>query len=317
MTLLAPALEGAAKTGTVDSNGLRLAYEQFGRDRDPALLLIMGLGAQLRAWPDAFCQALADQGLRVIRFDNRDIGLSTKLDQLTNYEHPRRAMLRLALRQRIRAPYSLQDMADDALGLLDGLDIPQAHVVGASMGGMITQIMAARQPQRILSLTLMMTTSGARGLPRGRLRVLRRLGASPKADDEDTIVREMARTMKMLSGPQGLSDDAWQDEARKAYRRCYYPPGVARQLLAVLAAPSRAGLLWSIKQPALVIHGRADPLLPVKHGRDIAANLPNARYEEIDGMGHGLPPRRLADFVTMIVDLVRTADGTFYKSSSI
>lgn len=313
MTLLAPALDGAMNAGTIDSNGLTLAYEQFGRDRDPALVLVMGQGAQLLAWPDALCQALAERDLRVIRFDNRDVGLSSKLDGAADYDNVRQAMFKAMLGRPIRAPYALTDMADDAIGLLDGLGIGKAHVVGASMGGMIAQLMAGHFPERVLSLTSIMSSSSAPGLPHGRLKVLRRLGKRPARNDEDTVVAHMTRTMLMLGGPLGLGADAWADEIRRAYRRSYYPPGAARQALAVMAAASRVELLRRVRQPALVIHGRADPLLPVKHGRDTAKHLPIARYEEIPGMGHCLPRRRLSDLVDMIVTL---AEGAAQKSSS-
>lgn len=302
MTMLAPALEGAAKQGCVEANGQLLAWEQFGDDTAPAIVLIAGLGAQLLAWPDALCQALAGAGLRVIRYDNRDVGLSSKFDTALVHDRPRRAMLRRMLRQRIDTPYTLMDMADDALGLLDGLAIGRAHVVGASMGGMIAQLLAGRQPQRILSLASLMSSSGARRLPRGKWRVLRQMSSRPRRADEDTVVAHASRTMQLLGGPLGPGPDAWEAEARRAFRRSYYPPGVARHMLAVLAAPSRVDLLHTIRQPALVIHGGADPLLPVKHGRDTARHLPTARYEEIAGMGHCLPPSRLADCVDMLVD---------------
>lgn len=306
MTLLAPALDGPTKKGTIRSNGQTLAYEQFGSDDDPVILLIMGLGTQLLAWPDAFCQALANSHYRVIRFDNRDTGLSSKFDLDMPYDGPRRAMLKTLFRRSILAPYTLADMTDDAMGLLDGLGIWQAHVVGASMGGMIAQLMAGQYPDRILSLTSIMSSSGARRLPRGRLRVLRRLIMRPPGNSEKAVVNHMTRTMSMISGRDGLSPEGWADELRKAYRRSYYPPGTARQLLAVLDAPSRVELLRRIQQPALVIHGASDPLLPIKHGRDTAKHLHNARYEEVPGMGHCLPPARLSDFVDMIVTL---ADG--------
>lgn len=307
MTVLDPAPGGPKRRDTIASNGQMLAYEQFGKDRDPVLLLIMGLGTQLLAWPDAFCQALAKAGLRVIRFDNRDVGLSSKLDGITDYDRPRQAMIKVMLGQRIDAPYSLQDLADDAIGLLDDLDIGQAHVAGVSMGGMIAQLMAGHYPQRVLSLTSIMSSSSARELPSGKLKVLRRMGRRPAAHDEDTIVAHMTRTMLMLGGALGPDADAWAEDVRKAYRRNYYPPGVSRQMLAVMSAPSRVALLQGIAQPALVIHGTADPLLPVEHGRSTARHLPNVRYEEIEGMGHSLPPQHLADFVDMIVALVQEA----------
>ncbi len=303
MQYLPPALDGAAKRDIVTSNGLTLAYEQFGRDHDPVLLLIMGLGTQLIAWPDAFCQALADSGLRVIRFDNRDIGLSSKIRSATRYESPHMALLKSMLRQPINTPYELEDMATDAIGLMGALGIERAHLGGASMGGMIAQIMAGLYAERILSLTSIMSSSGARNLPRARLKVLLRLGKRPANNDEDTLVSHMTRTMRMISGPLGHSAEDWAAEIRKALRRNYYPPGTARQMLAVMAAPSRVEMLRGIEQPALVIHGTADPLVPVKHGRDTARHLRNVRYEEIAGMGHDLPPKLLPQIVDMIATL--------------
>ncbi len=309
MQYLSPALDGAAKQDIVQSNGLALAYEQFGRDHDPVLLLIMGLGTQLIAWPDAFCQALADSGLRVIRFDNRDIGLSGKIRTATRYDSPQAALLKSMLRRPIDAPYELEDMAADAVGLMDALGIERAHVAGASMGGMIAQLMAGMYAERVLSLTSIMSTSGARNLPRAKLKVLLRLGKRPAKNDEDTIVAHMTRTMRMISGPLGHSAEDWAAEIRKAVRRSYYPPGTARQMLAVMAAPSRVEMLRGIEQPALVTHGKADPLVPVKHGRDTARHLRNVRYEEIAGMGHDLPPKLLPQIVDMMTTLIQGADG--------
>jgi len=302
--LLAPDLDGADKQGHVSTNGIELAYEQFGRDHHPALLLIMGLGTQLTGWPDAFCRALADTGLRVIRFDNRDIGLSTKLSDAPRGDSPHMAFIKSLLHRPVAAPYALEDMAIDTLGLMDALDIERAHVVGASMGGMIGQLLAALYPDRIATLTSIMSSSGARGLPRGRLKVLLRLGKAPKNNDPDTVAWHMARTMRMIGSPDyGRSREDWASEIRRNVARSYYPAGTRRQMLAAMAAPSRVDLLGGISQPSLVIHGAADPLLPVKHGRDTARYLSNGRYEEIPGMGHDLPPRLLPRFVELIAGL--------------
>ncbi len=307
---LAPDLDGADIQNTVEANGLELAYEQFGRDHDPALLLIMGLGTQLTGWPDAFCRALADGGLRVIRFDNRDIGLSTKMRSAKRYDGPQKAFVKSLFNRDIESPYSLEDMAADTVGLMDALDIPQAHLVGASMGGMIAQLVAALYPERALSLTSIMSSSGARRLPRGKLKVLMRLGKAPKNSKPETVARHMAQTMRMIGSPEyGRSLEDWTSEIRRNVKRSYYPPGTRRQMLAVMAAPSRVDLLGGITCPALVIHGKADPLLPVKHGRDTADSLPGARYEEIDGMGHDLPPRLLPHFVNLITDLVEQSQA--------
>ena len=302
---LAPALEGADKQGRVPANGLELAWEQFGDDRDPALILIMGLGTQLTGWPDAFCRALADTGLRVIRFDNRDIGLSTKLRTATRHDGPRAAFFKSLLGREIDAPYTLEDMAVDTVGLMDGLGIARAHLVGASMGGMIAQLVAALYPERVQTLTSIMSTSGARRLPRGRLKTLLRLAKAPRSRDPDAIARHMAVTMRMIGSPRyGRSLADWTSEIRRNVARSYYPAGTRRQMLAVMAAASRTDLLGGIRQPALVIHGAADPLLPVKHGRSTAEHLSDARYEEFPGMGHDLPPRLLPRFVELIGELV-------------
>lgn len=308
---LAPDLDGADIQGTIKANGLELAYEQFGRDSDPTLLLIMGLGTQLTGWPDAFCRALADSGLRVVRFDNRDIGLSTKMRSIRRYDGPQKAFLKARFNRRVETPYSLEDMAADTVGLMDGLGIRQAHLVGASMGGMIAQLVAALHPERALSLTSIMSTSGARHLPRARFKVLLRMGKAPKNTDPDTVARHMARTMRMIGSPvYGRSLADWTSEIRRNVVRSYYPPGVRRQMLAVLTAPSRADLLGAISCPTLIIHGKADPLLPVKHGRHTAKSMPAARYEEIEGMGHDLPPRLLPYFVSLITDLVEQSQST-------
>lgn len=305
MTLLAPALDGAEKQGFIDANGHSLAWEQFGCADAPAMVLIAGLGAQLVAWPDAFCQALANSGLRVIRFDHRDVGLSSKLDAAPVGDRPRQATLKYMLRRPIDAPYTLADMAHDVLGLLDALGIRQAHVVGMSMGAMIAQLLAVQQPQRVLSLTSMMASTGARRLSWRQLRLLQRVATRPDRVDEDTVVAHRARSMQALGGAEGYSEGAWADAMRTAFRRSYYPPGAARQLLAVLAAPARTELLRTLRQPALVVHGAADPLWSRKHGRDTAVCLPQARYEEIAGMGHCLPPRWLSELVDMIVAVTR------------
>ena len=303
---LAPALRGADKQGSIQANGLELAYEQFGDDADPALILIMGLGMQLTGWPDAFCRALAYRGLRVIRFDNRDIGLSTKLRSAMTYDTPRKAFFKAMFGRAIRAPYTLDDMADDVIGLMDGLKIDSGHIVGASMGGMVAQLVTARHPDRVLTLTSIMSSSGAKTLPRARLAVLLRLTRAPRSNKPKVVAEHMARTMRVLGSRDPAFERShadWVSEIRRSVERSYYPPGTTRQTLAVMAAPSRADLLGGIEQPVLVIHGRADPLLPVKHGRETARALALVHYEEIRGMGHDLPPRVLPRIVQWISDL--------------
>lgn len=306
---LAPTFGGADVVGTVYAKGLELAYEQFGYDEDPAVILITGLGAQLTSWPDAFCRALSDTRLRVIRFDNRDVGLSTRVRGVRRYDTVRKAFLKLRVGREIVTAYRLEDMAEDTVGLMDALDMARAHLVGSSMGGMIAQIIAATWPDRTLSLTSMISTTSGRKLPRGKLKVLRRMAEAPKSRDFDAIAAHQARTMRMIGSPRlGRSQAAWEAECRRALERSYYPAGTARQALAVLAARPRDDLLGAVRCPALVIHGDADPLFPVRHGRATAEALPDVRYEEIRGMGHDLPPRLLPRFVDWLSDLIHDAD---------
>ena len=304
---LAPALDGADVVDSCEIGDLTIAYETFGRPDRPALLLIVGLGMQLRAWPDAFCRALADTGLYVIRFDNRDVGLSSQYKTKQAYPSPVKAFMRSVFKRPIGAPYDLEAMADDATGLLDHLGVREVHVVGVSMGGMIAQILAARDPGRVKTLTSIMSTSGHHRLPRSRLAVLLRLSKAPKSRSPEDVAAHMAKTMRMIGSTDpklARSEADWYRECLKNAERAYSPAGTHRQMLAVLSARSRRKLLERIQQPALVIHGKADPLLPVAHGRDTAKHLPNAHYEEIDGLGHDLPPRLLPRYVSWVRALI-------------
>lgn len=272
-----------------ESNGLRIEAESFGDESKPAVLLVMGLGMQLLAWPEALCQRLAEAGYRVIRFDNRDIGLSTKLDD-TRISIPR-AALRYALHLPIPAPYRVQDMADDARGLLDALGIERAHVVGVSMGGMIAQNLAATSAERCTSLVSIMSSSGSRRLPRPHPRVLRlMLSRPPRRDDPSAQLRHFKALFRALSGPGfPMPDEELEARLQRSLARSYSPAGTARQLLAIAASGDRSALLRSIHVPTLVLHGTNDPLLPLVHGEDCARKIPDARFERIEGMGHDLP----------------------------
>jgi pimeloyl-ACP methyl ester carboxylesterase len=289
--------------GTMTTGPVRLCYERFGSADDPAVLLIMGLGTQMLGWRDEFCRALADQGFHVIRFDNRDCGLSTRIKPESRHDSVRQAYLKSLVGWPIRAPYLLHDMVADTIALMDELDIRQAHVVGASMGGMIGQIMTASFPHRVQSLTSIMSSSGRRGLKSGRLRALLRLIKAPPSRETEAVVEHMATTMEVIGSLPGVrqSRDAWREQIRRGVQRAYYPAGTARQLLAVLASGSREALLRQISRPTLVIHGAEDPLVPVEHGRDTAALVQAARLEVIEGMGHDLPPSlypRLIDLIS-------------------
>lgn len=270
-------------------NGLSIEAESFGRDGDPAVLLVMGLGMQLLGWPDALCRRIADAGFRVVRFDNRDIGLSSEVD--ARRIRIARAALRYALRLPVPAPYTLQDMAQDAVGLLDALGIGRAHLCGVSMGGMIAQNVAAAWPQRCASLVSIMSSSGRRRLPLPRPGVLRLMLARPPArGDRDGQLRHFMRLFRALSGPAfPIPDDELRERLRRSLGRSYRPAGTARQLLAIAASGDRSKLLRAIRAPTLVLHGSDDPLLPLAHGADCARLIPGARFERIDGMGHDVP----------------------------
>jgi pimeloyl-ACP methyl ester carboxylesterase len=292
----------------VRANGISLEYETFGDRGAPPLVLIMGLGAQMVLWPDEFCQALAEAGHHVVRFDNRDVGLSTKLEQ------PRapklvRAALASRLGFKVRAPYTLDDMALDAVGLMDALELPRAHVVGASMGGMIAQILAAKHPQRVDSLTLVMSTSGNPRLPQARLDLQLRLVRRPASGDREALVRHSMELWRLIGSPQyPPPDEVLRAKVERSYDRSSYRHGLARQTLAIIASGSRVPLLRRIEAPTLVIHGAEDPLVPVAAGHDLAQHIPGARLQVIPGMGHDLPAALLPTFTQLIVQHARETE---------
>lgn len=278
-------------------NGLRLEYETFGQPGASPILLIMGLGAQMTIWPDRFCRLLAEAGHYVIRFDNRDVGLSTQLEEM-GQPALMRASLAYTLGRPVRAGYTLDDMADDALGLLDALGIARAHVIGASMGGMIAQILAAKAGERLQRLVLLMTHSGSRRIPGPSLKVGLRMLRRPTTADRATLVEHSLKTWKLVASPAWpLSDAERRTLIERQFDRAHRPRGAARQLAAMLASGDRTPLLSRITAPTLVIHGEADRLVPVQGGRDLAARIAGARLETIPGMGHDLP-EPLLDAIT-------------------
>ncbi len=259
-----------------DVGPVRLAYESFGTAGRPALLLVMGQGAQMLAWPDGFCRALAERGLHVVRFDNRDAGLSTHL--------PHR---RLAL-----SPYTLDDMATDTLRLMDVLGLRAAHLVGISMGGMLAQLLAIRHPARVLSLTCIASSTGSRraGWPRPSL--LRRIPLRRTVSDRDGAGDLFLRVLQAIGSPAYPVDVAHvRALGSRCYDRGYDPRGSLRHLLAVVRAPDRTSALQQLRVPSLVVHGTADPLVPVSGGRALAWAIPGARSVTVPGMGHHLPPQ--------------------------
>ena len=277
------------------SNQIELEYQAFGLPSNPPVLLVMGLGMQLLGWPEDFCQNLARAGYYVIRFDNRDVGLSTRLEQLGRPPLLLN-MLRHSLGLRIPAPYTLDDMAADALGLLDALGIPRAHIVGASMGGMIAQLIVTHAPERALSLTSIMSTSSAPGLPGPTVAARACLTRRPPRraylpEQREVLVQFMLSNLRVLQSPGfPTPDEMAAERIRTSVGRALYPAGVLRQLLAVVSAPDRSGLLASITTPTLVIHGVDDPLIPIAAGRDTADKISGARFVAVHGMAHDLAP---------------------------
>jgi pimeloyl-ACP methyl ester carboxylesterase len=273
------------KAATVKSNGIDIAYDTFGTRSSAPLVLIMGLAAQMIAWDEEFCMQLADRGFWVVRFDNRDIGSSAKLQQ---FPAPDLASLlkRQLLGESVAAPYTLRDMAADTVGLVDALGIEAAHVVGASMGGAIAQEMAIHYPNRVRTLTSIMSSTGEPGLPPPTAEAMAILLAPMPTDWESYLVR-YAQTWQVLRGPGFPLDEARDAErAAESFERGLNPPGVARQLAAIVASGSRKDALRAVRVPALVIHGDVDPLVPLGGGIATANAIPGAKLVVIKGMGH-------------------------------
>ena len=278
----------------IEANGISIWYEDDGPRDAPVILMVMGFGAQLTLWPQEFVDALTAEGFRVVRFDNRDVGLSHKFDGV-RAPGPMRLALMGAIGLKPRIPYSLADMAGDAVGLLDALGIAKAHVVGASMGGMIAQHIAARWPERVLSLTSVFSTTGNRKLPRASREALKVLVARPVSQDEEVLVAHGIRVARTIGSPGYPADEErLRDRSRALVRRSHYPEGATRQLAAIIADGDRRAMLASIVAPTLVLHGEADPLIPVEGGRDTAASIPSARLVTVPGWGHDLPTELVA-----------------------
>lgn len=295
----------------VKANGLDIAFDSFGPLDGEAILLVAGLGVQMIRWPDAFCAALAAHGFRVIRFDNRDAGASTHLDQ---HAPPDLGPLVAALMagRRPEVPYTLHDMAADAVGLLDALAIPRAHVVGLSMGGMIAQIMSSEHPGRVLSLTSIMSGTGNPALPQAEpdvLAMMMRPAPDPVLDEAGFVAHSLAFARRIAGPAHPVDDGAHRRLVLEEAGRAHDPRGASRQLAAMVVAGDRRARLATIAVPALVIHGACDPLIPPACGADTAASITGAEFLLVEGMGHHLPAslhRRVADAV---VRLARSAGG--------
>ena len=293
---------------TAHVNGIDIEYEVHGEDAGEPLLLVMGLGAQLIAWPDGFVELLVDRGYRVVRFDNRDVGLSTKLDGAT--VDMGTTMAAVMSGQPVDAPYLLADMADDAFGLLDHLGIERAHIVGASMGGMIVQTMAIVRPERVRSMTSIMSTTGDRSVGQPTPEAMAVLMQPPPGERRAYIEHSIA-TSRVLWGSDTFEFPE-EDARRRAgitFDRCFYPAGTARQLVAIMASGDRTEALRGCTVPTLVIHGDADPLVTYSGGEATAAAVPGARIVTVAGMGHTLPEPAWPQIVEELAAHARASAG--------
>ena len=279
MKEIAHSEESIAKVGDVE-----IAYDTFGDPSDPPMLLVMGLGAQMIRWDDAFCEQLAARGHWVIRFDNRDVGLSSKFDDVGVPN-----VLGLMQGMEVDVPYKLKDMVDDAVGLLDTLGIKEADVIGVSMGGMIAQTMAIHYPERVRTLTSIMSSTGNPDLPQPSQEGIQVL-LTPPASSREEYIKNSIEAARVLHGPvYPLNEEYVRNYSEISYDRCYNPTGFARQLGAILASGSRHETLKNVKIPTLVIHGNVDPLVPIEGGKDTANSIPGAKLLIIEGMGHSFP----------------------------
>ena len=283
------------------ANGIEIEYETAGASSDPALLLVMGLGAQLTIWPDAFLEGLAKQGFFVIRYDNRDTGLSTDFGSW-GVPNIADAFQKLMSGKKVDTPYLVKDMAADAIGLLDALGIDKAHMVGASMGGMIVQTVAALWPERTRSMVSIMSTSGRPGLPPGKPEALAMLTAQPEGPSREQRVKYGIKLRQTIAGAGYPPAEAeLRTFVEKNVDRRWYPEGGARQYLSIIASGDRVEMLKKIKVPTLVLHGEDDPLLPVECGRDVARLVPAAEIQTYPGWGHDFPKGMIPTVIERIV----------------
>jgi pimeloyl-ACP methyl ester carboxylesterase len=276
-----------SKETTVKINGIEITYDTFGDPRAAPFLLIMGLSSQMTMWDEAFCKEIASNGYRVIRFDNRDVGLSTKFDD-ASIPDLMEMIMKVQQGESVEAPYLILDMANDAIGLLDALKIKSAHIVGASMGGMIAQTIAIHYPERVRTLTSIMSTTSNPELPQPEPEAMSIL-ITPPPPDKAEYIEHSVNTWRFLNGKLLFDEDFVRERSAQAFDRSYYPSGSARQLAAILASGSRKDELKNVNVPTLVIHGDADPLVPVEGGKETAKVIPGAKLMIIEGMGHSIP----------------------------
>lgn len=288
--------------------GIELFYEDMGKKSNPVILLIMGLGAQLTLWPQELCESLVKKGFRVVRFDNRDCGKSTHLDE---YGRPSiaRTWIKKRMKMSTETPYRLKHMAKDAIYLMDGLSIEKAHIVGASMGGMIGQILAAKYRKRVLSFTSIMSSTSNPNLPRSKLKVLVRVAQRPNPMNRDAAIEYNVSLNKLIGSPAyPVDEEILYERARENYDRQGPTIGYRRQLAAVAAEKDRRKLVGKIKAPTLVIHGEDDVMVPVTGGIDTAENIRKSKLKIISGMGHDIPPALAPKIAKLIAKHVKKAE---------
>ena len=280
-------------------NNIEIEYETIGDEISKPLLLIAGLGSQMLAWSDEICESLANRGFYVIRFDNRDVGLSTKLEDagLPNFLEINTAYARGEIPE---VPYILEDMVDDVIGLLDALNIDKVHVCGASMGGMIAQVLAYRHPSRVLSLTLIMSTTGNPDLPQSKPEIMAQFFA-PVPSEREGYIEEMVKRDSLIQGTFSFDEDQSREYRTNEYERSYYPEGIARQLAAMAVPGNIKPYISAIQAPTLVIHGSEDPFNPVEAGKEIATMIPGAELLILDGMGHSFPREVIPRIINALV----------------
>ena len=290
-------------------NGIEIAYDDRGNRDDPAILLIMGLGTQMIAWPERFCDGLAARGFRVVRFDNRDVGLSTKFEAAAPIDLGA-ILQKVVAGRKIDPPYDLSDMAGDSVGFMDRLAIEKAHFVGASMGGMIAQIVAAKYPNRVRSLVSIMSSSGDPSLPPAKPEAMAAImQARPDGRDRELAIQHGMRIYRAIGSPGfPTPDDELRAKVGAAFDRSYYPAGVGRQFAAIMASGSRVEMLRKLSVPTLVLHGADDPLVPLLAGQHTAAQIPGSTLTVVPGMGHDIATGLIPILVDAITTHCRAAD---------
>lgn len=289
------------------ANGLRLAYEDFGDKNNPAIILIMGIGSQMILWPESMCEALAEKGFYVVRFDNRDTGLSQKIELRKPVFLPR-LLFKYKFKLPFSGPYRLSDMATDTIGLIEALEIKKAHWVGASMGGMIAQVLAAQHPDKTHSMTSIMSNSGNRELPSIKANLLKQLIFQPQRKKEKAYIKHGVKTWRLLESPDyPASNEELTERVSTSLRRNYYPASFNNHLSAILESGDRRGLLRKITAPSLIIHGKKDPLFPVECGIDTANNIKDSTLKLIPEMGHDLAKQLIPRIVDLISEHINNA----------